>query len=371
MADDFGEKTEEATPRKRQEARDEGRVPRSQELSVALLLLGIALVLTSVIPTVGHRLMDVMGAGLASAGDPVFSGAGAVHEIQSIGWRTLGTISLVSCSMAAIALVVNGVQARGVFTSNPLTPKLERISPMANAKRIFGMQSLVELLKALIKVTIVGLAIRSVLGGATFDRLLATAEQSPVGFLDAVRQYTVRLVLTAGLSYLGLAVADYLWQYWRFTRDLRMSKEEIKQEMKNSEGDPMLKQRMRSIARSRARQQMMKDVPRADVVIVNPTHRAVAIQYDISKAPAPIVVAMGERKVAERIKAIALAHGVPVVENRPLAIALIKHARVGMIIPVELYLAVAEVLAFVIRQRHARGAQWAYRPVSYLVGDPA
>jgi len=118
-----------------------------------------------------------------------------------------------------------------------------------------------------------------------------------------------------------------------------------------------------------ARRQMFRDVPQADVVIVNPTHRAIAIQYNPSKAPAPIVLAMGQRKVAERIKKIALEHGVPVVENRPLAVALLKQARVGMIIPVELYLAVAEVLAFVIRQRHERGARWAYRPISHLVGD--
>lgn len=370
MADEFGEKTEEATPRRRQEARDEGRIPRSQELTVAALLLGTALVLATVIPAIGHSLLGMMGSSLASMGDLTLDGAGAIRTLQGLGWRTLGAVAMVGGSMAAIAVLVTGVQARGIFTTAPLRPKLERISPIANAKRIFGVQSVVELVKAVIKLVIVAVAIHSALGGRTLDQLLVTSFESPMAFVDGLRQHAVRLVLTAGLAYLALALADFLWQNWRFARDLRMSKEEVKQEHKNAEGDPLLKQRMRSMARNRARQQMFRDVPKADVVIVNPTRRAVAIQYDPAKAPAPIVLAMGERKVAERIRAIALANGVPVVENRPLAIALIKQARVGMIIPVELYLAVAEVLAFVIRQRAARDAGWAYRPVSHLVGDP-
>lgn len=371
MADEFGEKTEDATPRKRQEARDEGRVPRSQELTTAALLLGMALVLTTLIPTMSRQLLGVMGSGLASAGDQTFGGAGAIHMVQAIGWRVLAMLGTVGATMGGIALVIGAVQARGIVSSAPLAPKFERISPASGLRRLFGPQAPVELLKALLKLVIVALAIRSVLGGTTMTHILATVQESPLGMVEVVRRYAVRLVLTAGLSYLALAGADYLWQYWRFTRDLRMSKEEIKQEMKSTEGDPLLKQRMRSMARSRARKQMFLDVPKADVVIVNPTHRAVAIQYDAARAPAPIVVAMGERKVAERIKAIALANDVPVVENRPLAIALLKHARVGMVIPVELYLAVAEVLAFVIRQRaDARRSGWAYRPVSYLVGDP-
>lgn len=369
MSDQFGERTEEATPRKRQEARDEGRTPRSPELSTAALLLGVALVLSTMVPALARQLLAMMGEGLATAGNQAFAGAGAVHVLQTLGWRTLAMVSTVAAAMGGIALAVNAVQARGIFSAAPLRPKLSRLSPLGNARRIFGIQAVVELLKAVLKLVIVAAAIRTVLGGATIERILATAQQSPIALLDVVRHYAVRLVLTAGLAYLVLAAADYLWQYWRFTRDLRMSREEVKQEIKNIEGDPLLKQRIRSMARNRARQKMLRDVPRASVVIVNPTHRAVAIQYDPATAPAPVVLAMGERKVAERIKEIALAHDIPVVENRPLAVALLKHARVGMVIPVDLYLAVAEVLAFVIRQRTERGPAWAYRPVSHLIGD--
>jgi flagellar biosynthetic protein FlhB len=369
MADQGGERTEEATPRKRQEARDDGRIPRSQELTVAASLLTMALVLNTIVPRVASRLMAMMGSGLASAGDPGFDGESAVRMLQGLGWQTLGTIALIACAMAGVALLVNAGQARGVVSLKPITPQWERISPAANASRIFGVQSGIELLKSLLKLVIVAVAIRSVLGGDAMRQIVGTAQESPAGLLEVVRHYSVKLVLTAGIAYLALALGDYFWQYWRYQQQLRMTKDEVKQEMKNQEGDPLLKQRMRSMARQMARRQMFRDVPKADVVIVNPTHRAIALQYDPSKAPAPIVLAMGQRKVAERIKKIALEHGVPVVENRPLAIALIKQARVGMVIPIELYLAVAEVLAFVLRQRQERNARWAYRPVNHLVGD--
>jgi flagellar biosynthetic protein FlhB len=369
MSDDYGDKTEEATPKKRQEALEEGRIPKSPELSVAILLLGIALMLTAVVPHVASRMFAIMGEGLASAGDTSFSAEGAIKTLQMLGWRALSSILLVAASMAGIALAINGAQAHGVLSLKPITPQLKRISPASNIKRLVGMQAIVELIKSLAKLTIVGFAIHAALGKEAINAIVVTTQQSPSAMLQVISHYSVKLIMTAGLAYLALALADYLWQYWQYTKEMRMSKAEIKQEFKNSEGDPLLKQRMRSIGRALARKQMLKDVPRADVVIVNPTHRAIALQYDPSRAPAPIVVAMGQRKVAERIKKIALESGVPIVENRPLAIALIKHARVGMIIPVELYLAVAEVLAFVIRQRNERGSRWAYRPISHLVGD--
>ena len=166
----------------------------------------------------------------------------------------------------------------------------------------------------------------------------------------------MRLFVTAGLAYLFVAAADYAFQFWQHLRSMRMTKDEVRRELKMQDGDPLLKSRQRSIARSRARRQMFADVPKADVVIVNPTHIAIALRYDPLAAPAPIVLAMGQRLIAERIKALAHEHGVPVIENKPLARALLAAARVGMMIPAELYIAVAEVLAFVIRQRAQRGA---------------
>ncbi len=185
---------------------------------------------------------------------------------------------------------------------------------------------------------------------------IARSQESQLGFLFVVKRYSIRMLSTAGAAYLALAAADYLWQWWQHEKSLKMTKEEVKQEMKSQDGDPHIKQRRRSIARSYARKQMMKDVPKADVVIVNPTHIAIAIKYDTSIAPAPIVLAIGMNKVAERIKEIAKDSGVPMVENRPLARALLKTARVGTMIPYDLYMAVAEVLAFVLRTRGKLGA---------------
>jgi flagellar biosynthetic protein FlhB len=198
------------------------------------------------------------------------------------------------------------------------------------------------------------MAVRGAITAAWPDTM-ALAEQGPMSFLFVVKRYSVKLLMTAGLCYLGLALFDYIWQVWQHERQLRMSREEIKQEMRQSEGDPLVKQRMRSMGRAFARRQMFREVPKADVVITNPTHLAVALIYDPLVAPAPIIVAMGQRKVAERIKAIAKASGVPMIENKPIARALVAKARVGSMIPAELYLAVAEILAFVIRRRILRG----------------
>jgi flagellar biosynthetic protein FlhB len=173
-----------------------------------------------------------------------------------------------------------------------------------------------------------------------------------------MQEQAVRLLLGAGLAYLLLALADYAYQIWRHEKNLKMSKEEIKRELKDSEGDQILKIRRRTMARSMARRRMLLSVSDADVVVTNPTHIAVALKYDPELAPAPMVLAMGARKVAEQIKRVALEHEVPVVENRTLARALYKTAKVGLPIPVELYVAVAEILAWVIKQREAMRPQW-------------
>jgi flagellar biosynthetic protein FlhB len=164
------------------------------------------------------------------------------------------------------------------------------------------------------------------------------------------------MLTSAGMAYLVLAAGDYLFQWWQHEKSLRMTKEEVKLESKQNDGDPQIKQRRRQIARSYARKQMMADVPKADVIIINPTHIAIAIKYDPTLAPAPIVLAIGQRKVAERIKEIARQAGVPMIENKPLARALLKTAKVGTLIPYELYMAVAEILAFVLRTRGTRGS---------------
>jgi flagellar biosynthetic protein FlhB len=352
------EKTEAPTDRRRQESRDEGRVPRSNELTTAMMLLGAALSLTMTGPMLSRFLLDAFGFGLTVGGmTTALDGTGAVRMLQQLGWKTVSAIAAVVGSMAGVALFVTSLQARGILSLKPITPQFERINPLTNAKRVYGTQSIADLVKSLIKLAIVSWAVYVALRTA-WPEIESLTQQSPLALLGLVRHYAMKMLITAGLAYLALAMADYVFQLWQFEKNLKMSKEEVKQESKSQEGDPMMKQRRRSIGRQRARQQMFKDVPKADVVIVNPTHIAIAIKYDPSIAPAPYVVAMGRRKVAERIKKLAFQHGVPVVENRPLARAMIVAVRVGTMIPTDLYLAVAEVLAFIIRQRQQHGAHW-------------
>jgi flagellar biosynthetic protein FlhB len=348
------ERTEEATPKRREEARKEGQIPRSQELTMAMVLLGGALMINLAGPMLGGRMLSLFGFGLASLASAPLDANGSIVLLRSMGWRTLATIAIWGSALAGLALFVAGVQARGIFTTKPLEPNLDRINPGKNAKRIAGVQSWAELVKSLFKLLIVTIAVRGAIIAAWPDTM-ALAEQAPVSFLFVVKRYSVKLLMTAGLCYLALALFDYLWQVWQHERQMRMSREEIKQEMKQSEGDPHIKQRMRAMGRAFARRQMFRDVPKADVVITNPTHLAVALKYDPLLAPAPIVLAMGQRKVAERIKAIAKESGIPMIENKPIARALVAKAKVGQMIPSELYLAIAEILAFVIRRRILRG----------------
>jgi flagellar biosynthetic protein FlhB len=259
------------------------------------------------------------------------------------------------CAVPAVAaLLAGGVQSNGTFTWTPVQPKWSRVNPLDNMKQFVGWRPWVELLKSILKILVVAVVAWAVLRRAWPD-LLDLSTRGTASLLPGLQAHVTRLFLLAGLAFLAIAGLDYAWQRWQHLQGLRMTREEVKQESKQSDGDPLLKARMRSIARSRLRRRMLTAVPTADVVIVNPTHRAVALRYDPLTAPAPIVVAMGERKVAERIKELARAHDVPMIENKPLAVALLASARVGMMIPAELYVAVAEVLAFVFRQRALQG----------------
>ena len=355
MAEHEAERTEQATPKRRDDAHEEGRIPRSQELTIAMSLLGSAVVVSALAPVAGRGMFQIMGHGLASIGSTELNLESATLLLRDTASRAFASTMGLVLALTAGSFAMAALQARGVMSLKPIAPQLSRISPLSNAKNLFGMRQVIELLKSLGKLAIVGGAVYASIKAA-LPEAIALSQESQIGFLYVVKQYAVRMFATAGAAYLALAAGDYVWQWWQHEKSLRMTKEEVKQEMKQNDGDPHIKQRRRSIARSYARRQMMKDVPKADVVIVNPTHIAIAIKYDPEVAPAPYVLAIGMNKVAERIKAIAYEAGVPMVENKPLARALLKTAKVGTLIPYELYMAVAEVLAFVLRTRGRLGA---------------
>jgi flagellar biosynthetic protein FlhB len=349
------ERTEDATQHRRDETRDEGRIPHSQELNVAMSLLGSALVLSAIAPIAGRGMFSIMGHGLASIGTITLDRDSATMMVREMAVRAfLATIGLI-VALTASSFAMAALQARGVMSLKPIMPQWSRINPASNAKNLLGTRSIVELCKSLGKLLIVGIAVYGSIRAALPDAI-TLAQTSQIGFLFVVKKYAVRMLATAGGAYLVLAAGDYIYQWWKHEQSMKMTKEEVKLEAKQNDGDPQIKQRRRALARSYSRRQMMKDVPTADVVIVNPTHIAIAIKYDPTIASAPIVLAIGQRKIAERIKAIAIESGVPIVQNKPLARALLKTAKVGTLIPYELYMAVAEILAFVLRTRGTRGS---------------
>ena len=349
------EKSEAPTQKRLDEAHRDGKVARSPELTTAALLLAAAATLKLVAPAAGNRLATTMAVGLGQLGDQATGAGAAVALLRHTGEELIGTVLLLVAGTGLAALAVAAVQGQGVLSLKPLTPDFARVNPLNNAKRLAGWGSLAELGKALVKLGIVGWAVWRVLARAWPD-LVELGARSPMALMEAAQRHAVALLTSAGFAFLCLALADFLYQQWQLTQQLKMTKEEVRQESKQSDGDPQLKGRMRQLARARLRRQMFADVKTADVVLVNPTHIAIALRYDPSLAPAPVVLAMGERLIAERIKQLAYEHKVPVIQNKPLARALLRSARVGTMIPAELYAAVAEVLAFVMRQRRRRVA---------------
>ena len=359
MAEDSGfqERNEAPTPKRRQDARKKGEVPRSQELTTAFLLLAAALVVGQGAGIIGRELAILFTESAQGAITTLGGFEGTVGWVQEVGWVVLGAVAPALLAMGGTALLVAGIQGRGILSLEPLKPKWERVSPQKNIKQKWGLQAPVQLAKSLMKFGIITLAMYFAVLAAR-DELPGLTQKSPFALLQFMQEQVVRLLVSAGLAYLLLAVADYAYQVWRHEKSLKMSKEEIKRELKDTEGDQILKVRRKTMARSMARRRMLLSVSDADVVVTNPTHIAVALKYDPETAPAPVVLAMGARKVAKQIKKLAMDAEVPVVENRTLARALYKTAKVGLPIPVELYVAVAEILAWVMKHREGRKAQW-------------
>ena len=354
MSDEsFQEKTEAPTPKKRRDAREKGEVPKSQEVTTAFLLLAGAVVVQFGAPVIGSVLsrsfryvtqrLEALPVGVE----------GHAQFVAGIGWTAVGAMAPVILALGATALLVTGVQGRGVLTVKPLQPQLSRINPLKNAKRMWGVQAIAQFAKSILKLVIIGAVLTAVVQRA-MDDVPTLAQQGPHALGTLFTSYAVRILASAGGAYLFLALADYAFQVWQHERQLKMSREELRKEQKEMEGDQVMKVRRRTMGRQLARRRMLLAVSEADVVITNPTHLAIALKYDPNEASAPVVLAMGARKMAFRIREIAKANGVAIVENKPLARALWATARVGLPIPVELYVAVAEVLAFVIRTRRSR-----------------
>ena len=347
-----GEKTEEPTPKKLQDARNEGQVPFSMELNTAVLLL------------VGFCLLAVFGTWFCQAAAVTirFSIMEALTwELQDTTLRAM-IMHLIPLglwaaafigAMATTGLVVCIAQVGFSLSGKALIPKIQRISPITGFGRLFGLRGLMRFLTNVLKLIILtGIAWMVLssdiprLAYVTGDLGARLANESWWIFLIGLK-----LALTLGI----VGAIDILYQRFQHHRDLMMTKQEVKEEFKQSEGDPLIKSKIRQIQRQMAQRRMMQEVPKADVVITNPTHVAVALKYDAQKMAAPIVIAKGYDEVAQKIKKLAAEHNIPMVENVPLARALAKEIAVGKPVPGKLYQAVAEVLSYVYKLKKRAG----------------
>jgi flagellar biosynthetic protein FlhB len=347
---DGGEKTEQATPRRREEARKKGQVFKSTDLNSAVILLagsaGLLLTLNYTMESLkAFTTLYILDRSLQD-----FSNQYA-YNLLIEGVTLMAKMLLpILLSTFIAAFLISYLQVGSVFSSEALTPKLERLNPIEGFKRIFSRRALMELAKSIFKVTVTGYIVYTVIKKYyyLFPRFV---HMELVAIVKALGSIFAEMALKVGIAFIILGIIDYLYQWYEHEKSLKMSKHEIKQEYKQVEGDPLIKSRQRQIQREFAMKRMMAEVPTADVVITNPTHFAVALKYELKTMDAPVVVARGQDFLALRIKEIARENGVTIVENPVLARTLYYSTDIGDLIPEDLYQAVAEILAFVFKQK--------------------
>lgn len=353
MAEDQDQRTEQASEKRLSEAADRGQVAYSNELTQAILLLsGLTLVSMMGVPLIAS-LQETMRDSLGKFPRGELDLNTIAAHLLSIVRRTMPAFLPLAGGMLLIAAVASYLQTGLHFRSQVLKFELDRLNPLNGAAKLFSPRSLVQLLSALIKLAIIlGIVYSS--SANLIEQILVLGRAPIRASFSTGASMALSLLLRIGLATLLVGGADYLYQRWQHARDLRMTKQEVRDEHKESQGDPEVRGRIKRAQREAARARMLKAVPTASVVVTNPTHFAVALRYrrpgGLEPADeAPIVVAKGADLFAKRIREIATESGVPIVENPPLARSLYKSADVGMTIPVELYRAVAEVLAFVFK----------------------
>lgn len=342
-----GEKQAPATPRKRREARGRGQVPRSAELTAAAVVLAGGVGVLSFGDAAGAAFRELLG-GAASAAAADLTVAGAAERLRHAAWVALSALAGPSLLAAGAGLLVATVQNGALFTLYPLRPSLERLDPVQGVRRLVSLRGAVELAKSLLKLLLIGAVVYASLRAAVPAVLSMTG--APVPLVLAAAGEAVRgLFWRVAVAALVIGAADYAYQRWEHERNLAMTRQELKEEMRETEGDPTTRSRVRRRQRELLRRRMLLDVRRADVVVVNPTEFAVALRYDPETMAAPVVVAKGRDHMARLIRALARRFGVPWVEDRFLARTLFRSVEVGDPVPETLYAAVAEVLAFVWR----------------------
>jgi len=355
---DGADKTEEATPKKLSDARKEGQVAKSQELSTAVMLLALFVILKAAVGYIGNRFLRCY-LDTYQAID-VYSVEDFTPSMASAFLRDgLVEVLLICLPVFAVAVAaafaVSIAQVKWEVTAKPLKPKFDKFNPLKGFKRIFSKDKIVELVKAVIKIALIFYLAYSDLEEAagTVVSLYDFGLEQAVIYIG---NFVINLGIKISAVYLVVGLADYIYQKFKFKKDLRMSKQEVKDEYKKQEGDPQVKGRIKSKMREVSQRRMMQKLPEADVVITNPTHFACAIKYDKEVAEAPVLIAKGADYVAQKIKDAAKEYNIPIVENKPLARMLYYNVDLDSEIPQELYQMTAEVLAYVYRLKHGGAA---------------
>lgn len=353
-----GEKTEEATTKKLEDARKEGQVSKSQELTTALSLMGLFLALKIFAGRVGNSFIALFTesySGISTVASEEFTSNTAGNILQEY----ILQIVLIALPFFAIAFVIafvsNVAQVKWKITGKPLMPKLSKLNPISGFKKIFSLDKVMELLKSIIKIVIIIALVYSMIRDK-IDRIFVLYG---IGNLESAVALVGNEVIDLGIRisgfFLAVGFADLIYQKFKFKKDMRMTKQEVKDEFKQTEGDPQVKGRIKQKMREASQRRMMQRLPEADVVITNPTHFACAIKYDKETAAAPVLLAKGADYIAAKIKETAKEYDIPIVENKPLARMLYYNVELEQEIPAELYQMTAEVLAYVYGLKNKAG----------------
>ena len=353
MADDTDttEKTEDPTQKRLDEALKRGDVVKSQEVNTWFIIAGATLVLMAFSGGMSAELTTTMRGLIANAHDIRVDGPALPHLFEKIGVELIAAVAIPFLLLMLAALGGNLIQHKLIWSLEVLAPKLSKISPAAGCKRLFSMQALANFAKGIVKLVLVG-SVLTALMWPERGRIMALERADPVAVMPLAQSLALKLLGAVVAIMAVVAIADYLFQYRQWYERQKMSLRELKEEFKQTEGDPVIKGKMKQVRQTKARRRMIAAVPKAAVVISNPTHYAVALQYERGME-APVCVAKGVDALALKIREVAGAHSIPIVENPPLARALHATVEVDSAIPVEHYKAVAEVIGYVMRLRRA------------------
>jgi flagellar biosynthetic protein FlhB len=344
----FQEKTEQPSSKKISDARKKGQVVKSREIPSVLILLVSLAVFYLIGSSMFMNISEFMRYLFLNISRDEFQNASLYSYCLTIAIKFTKIVFPLMAAVFVAGILSHVVQFGFLFSSEALTPKLSKIDPLKGMKRIISLKALIELLKSLLKILVVGSIAYIILLNES-ENFMSLVEMSIENIFSFMGLISFKMSIYICAVLIVLAALDFIFQRWQHEKDLRMTKQEVKEENKQREGDPIVKSRIRQVQMEMAQRRMMDDVPKADVVITNPTRLAIAIKYDANKMIAPKVLAKGSGFIAQKIREIAIEKGIPLVEQKPLAQALYKTVEIGDIIPSNLYKAVAEILAYVYR----------------------